>query len=285
MNRILVFLAGLLLAAGPMRGEEAKPDKPQSASEQFKAILEEYSKGQQDFFKKYSEAKSDEERSKAVEARPNPEGTGRRLLEFAAKTTDEGVAADSLVWIVANVRSGELPDKALGQLSEKYIKSEKLGSVCTALVYSDSPQAEAFLRNALEKSPHRSVQGPACYALAQFMKQQSELMDQLKNRPELAARYAEMRGKEAADRLASRDPKQIAAEIESLLGRIVQSYGDLAFGNKTLGQAAERELFEIQHLSVGCVAPEIDGEGIDGQKLRLSDYRGKVVMLDFWGNW
>jgi AhpC/TSA family len=33
------------------------------------------------------------------------------------------------------------------------------------------------------------------------------------------------------------------------------------------------------------LAPEIVGEDIDGKPIKLSDYRGKVVMLDFWGNW
>jgi predicted Zn finger-like uncharacterized protein len=38
-------------------------------------------------------------------------------------------------------------------------------------------------------------------------------------------------------------------------------------------------------LSVGKVVPDIEGEDIDGQKFKLSDYRGKVVVLDFWGHW
>lgn len=37
--------------------------------------------------------------------------------------------------------------------------------------------------------------------------------------------------------------------------------------------------------SVGEVAPEIQGQEVDGKKFKLSDYRGKVVVLDFWGNW
>jgi hypothetical protein len=36
---------------------------------------------------------------------------------------------------------------------------------------------------------------------------------------------------------------------------------------------------------VGQLAPEIDGEDTQGQPLRLSDYRGKVVVLHFWANW
>jgi len=38
-------------------------------------------------------------------------------------------------------------------------------------------------------------------------------------------------------------------------------------------------------LAVGKVAPEIDGEDVDGVTFKLSDYRGKVVLLDFWGHW
>jgi hypothetical protein len=38
-------------------------------------------------------------------------------------------------------------------------------------------------------------------------------------------------------------------------------------------------------LAIGKAAPEITGEDIDGKPLKLSDYKGKVVVLDFWGNW
>ena len=38
-------------------------------------------------------------------------------------------------------------------------------------------------------------------------------------------------------------------------------------------------------LQVGLVAPNIVGEDIDGVKFQLEDYRGKVVVLDFWGFW
>ena len=36
---------------------------------------------------------------------------------------------------------------------------------------------------------------------------------------------------------------------------------------------------------VGNQAPEITGEDIAGVAFKLSDYRGKVVVLDFWGDW
>jgi peroxiredoxin len=42
------------------------------------------------------------------------------------------------------------------------------------------------------------------------------------------------------------------------------------------------ELDDILHLAIGKVAPEIEGQDQDGTKFKLSDYRGKVVLLDFW---
>jgi hypothetical protein len=33
------------------------------------------------------------------------------------------------------------------------------------------------------------------------------------------------------------------------------------------------------------MAPDIDGSDADGHRLRLSAYRGKVVVLDFWATW
>jgi cytochrome oxidase Cu insertion factor (SCO1/SenC/PrrC family) len=37
--------------------------------------------------------------------------------------------------------------------------------------------------------------------------------------------------------------------------------------------------------AAGNPAPEIEGKDVDGKPFKLSDYRGKVVLLDFWGNW
>jgi cytochrome oxidase Cu insertion factor (SCO1/SenC/PrrC family) len=42
---------------------------------------------------------------------------------------------------------------------------------------------------------------------------------------------------------------------------------------------------ENPNLAIGKPAPEIADEDIDGKQFKLSDYRGKVVLLDFWGHW
>jgi hypothetical protein len=49
--------------------------------------------------------------------------------------------------------------------------------------------------------------------------------------------------------------------------------------------ALDRTLFQVQHLNIGKIAPEIAGEDLDEVEFKLSDYRGKVVVLAFWGDW
>lgn len=47
-----------------------------------------------------------------------------------------------------------------------------------------------------------------------------------------------------------------------------------------------RKMVESQKgFHLGAAAPEIEGTDLDGTAFKLSDYRGKVVMLDFWGDW
>jgi peroxiredoxin len=41
----------------------------------------------------------------------------------------------------------------------------------------------------------------------------------------------------------------------------------------------------IKPLTVGHKAPDFTIGGIDGKPIKLSDYKGKYVMLDFWASW
>ena len=41
----------------------------------------------------------------------------------------------------------------------------------------------------------------------------------------------------------------------------------------------------MKHLDAGSPAPNFEVEDISGKKVKLSDYKGKVVYLDFWATW
>jgi len=89
----------------------------------------------------------------------------------------------------------------------------------------------------------------------------------------------------AVDALFEIDQSKFLTEAEKALETVVSKYGHVKYKRQPIGPAAQGLLYEIQHLAIGRVAPEIEGEDIDGVAFKLSDYRGKVVVLDFWGDW
>ncbi len=72
---------------------------------------------------------------------------------------------------------------------------------------------------------------------------------------------------------------------EAALGFLKQAYGELPYRKSTFAKEADEALYFFRHLALGRAAPSTVGEDVDGAPLRLSDYKGKVVMLRFWGDW
>jgi len=144
-------------------------------------------------------------------------------------------------------------------LIRDHLDSEKLGcSVCESLAYA---RRENDLRQLMESSPHVIVRAFACYELAGYLKKQVETNP------------------------AGRE--RLEAQIEALFEQVADSYADVEhpFWKRPLGDLASAELFEIRHLIVGKMAPEIEGDDMEGHRLKLSDYRGKAVLLEFWAFW
>ena len=44
-------------------------------------------------------------------------------------------------------------------------------------------------------------------------------------------------------------------------------------------------LFAAENLQIGMQAPDIVGQDHDGNDIKLSDFRGKVTVIDFWAFW
>ncbi|NUP95913.1 MAG: redoxin domain-containing protein [Planctomycetaceae bacterium] len=66
----------------------------------------------------------------------------------------------------------------------------------------------------------------------------------------------------------------------------MSTYATLEAGwGGTYGDVAGRALYEMEHLQIGMVAPDFESVDETGAKFKVSDYRGKVVVLDFWGYW
>jgi peroxiredoxin len=46
-----------------------------------------------------------------------------------------------------------------------------------------------------------------------------------------------------------------------------------------------KQMDKVKPISIGHKAPEFTVNGIDGNPIKLSDYKGKYVMIDFWASW
>ncbi|MEM7655274.1 MAG: TlpA disulfide reductase family protein [Bacteroidota bacterium] len=55
--------------------------------------------------------------------------------------------------------------------------------------------------------------------------------------------------------------------------------------NPKIRQQFEQQILKAKAKMIGSVAPEISLKAPNGDTLNLSDYRGKVVLIDFWASW
>jgi hypothetical protein len=162
---------------------------------------------------------------------------------------------------------------------------------------------EKLLRVALESSPHREVRAQACYSLATLLTGKSHPASGAKG-----SRKPGSKNPKGESDVSTNDPIEANRdEAVKLFERLAQDYGDVKVaGRKTYGDLARASLARLRPksgrvagspvgtaaaaslpvgLELGMVAPEISGRSTDGQPMRLSGFRGRVVVLDFWGNW
>jgi len=209
----------------------------------------------------------------------------RQFLTLAEQHPQDPAAVDALLWVVKRVRGNSDTTRALELLRKYHINSEKLETACEDIANSRSVAAEKVLRAAMNTNPHQAVRAQACYYFAALLSRESELLEQLRAEPDLAPRVLQYYGKEYGTHLSSLDTAELTKRREQIYTRMQESFPELKIQDTTMGKIAERELFAIRRLSVGRPAPEIVGEDIHGKQFKLSDYRGKVVMLTFWGHW
>jgi hypothetical protein len=280
MGSIQVLLLGLSMA-----GSQAKPPTPE---EQYRAILKEFGEAANANWK----ATTDEERKRAA-ARIEP--LPLKLLELAENNPKEPWTLDALTHVITheywldNYSSHpgwgkeSRQARAIAILLRDHVRSDKIGEACKRAQYGFRKECETFLRAVLEKNPHRDVQGQACLRLALFLNGRLNRLDLLAGQPDLTKRYEGLYGREYLDALRRQDRAKAIAEVEAVLEQAAEKYGDvkLPFGG-TVADNAKTELFGIRHLAVGKEAPDIEGPDQDGVRFKLSDYRGKVVLLYLW---
>jgi hypothetical protein len=281
-------LLALLPAARAL--DEAKPAG--APAEQYKALVAEYQKSMDDYLKAAREAKTNEERVRAFQKRPYPEKFAARFVELAEKHPKGPAAAEALVWALSNTNShsytkGGPRDKALQLLKSDYLQSDKIAPLCAALAGAYDKDSQDTLRAILDKNPHADVKAAACLALGSSYRLRASLARRAKEQSALAKQIEAVMGKEAADEIARKGEEGLNKEAVGYYERVVKDFPEAKDAKgKPLVKEAKNQIDGILHpVVVDRPAPEVEGEDTDGKAFKLSDYKGKVVLLDFWGNW
>jgi hypothetical protein len=132
-----------------------------------------------------------------------------------------------------------------GALTQHHAASPAIADLLLHLQYIDG--SDELLQKVSETNPDKKAKGYARYVMAQRADDD-----------------------EAKDRL---------------LEGVRKDFADVELRGEKLEKIAARELYALRNIKVGGTPPDIAGKDMDGVAFKLSDYRGKVVVLDFWGFW
>lgn len=215
----------------------------------------------------------------------DPRELAPRFVQLAEDHSKQSAACDALAWVVGKARNRPEAVRALELLVRDHLDRRELTATFPQVARAPSVAAEKLLRAAMDKSPHAAVRAQACLHLADLLDQQATVVEQLLGKPDAGPRLLQYYGREYGRHLQSLTRQSLDAAREKNYERMRQSFADVAARDSTMGEIAAKALFRIRHLSIDRVAPEIEHEDIAGEQFKLSDYRGKVVVLSFWGHW
>lgn len=256
--------------------------------DRYRLMAQEYQASWTEFLQRYGAAASEAQRAEIAEQAPSPRPIAERMLKLAEENPEHAAAVDALVWIMqAEERSvQDLQQTARSRLVEDYVDHPRLGEACLQLSTSTSPPVQELLGLIKEKSSVKETQGRATLALAESLSGLAEKARQVQAMDEASRnRTIHLEGLLVVGQLLDAEPAELSREAEQLFEEVSRDFGQVAGLNGTLGERAESRLFELKQLSVGNEAPEIEGQDVAGEPLKLSDYRGQVVVLTFWGHW
>jgi len=189
------------------------------------------------------------------------------VQDLVKRHPEDPAALDGILLLTGQMRW--TLDNELSNLALRKKDDPRMGRLCFNLMYrGGEPWAESIVETVKESNPSREVRAQAVFCRG-------------RQYYELAFPYG-----------------RTVPELEKvpLVEKARQFFSEAAKfddvktpdGNATIGLKATHELKRLDNLpnlKVGGIAPDIDGNDLEGKRLKLSDYRGKVVVVIFWGSW
>lgn len=275
--------------------------------EQFEALKVEYTSKQAEWDRRYTGGEN-----RLPEAKIDWAGRYRdypawayapRFLALAEAHAGDPAATDALFWVADLIGSVGDRDRDLsGPLARtleivgrSHVDDPRVDALCRTVTTSGSmPAAATFLQTVAERAASPDVRGRAALGHARFLASWREValqpwFDRTGSAPVEQAMIDRL--DPAYVRLIrTANLPALLAEAEREFDRVKQDYGaviaDARPGrDQTIAQVVAEERFELLYLGVGQMAPDIVGTDVDDQKFKLADYRGRVVVLTFSGNW
>jgi len=211
-------------------------------------------------------ATDDATRAAAEKLRPDYAAMATTFAEIARTSGENGTAVSAwllVIHVASQIPNAALVDEAVGGVLQAPntapVLDDLLRKLYEAYAYENAISPEVYMgyvRRVAEKAQSGPTHAEALFVLA------TELIQ-----------------------VASVGSSQ-EGEAKECISKLQASYADVkAMDGKTYTEKLEPWLFELGHVLVGHLAPEIEAEDLSGVAFKLSDYRGKVVLLDFWGNW
>lgn len=186
----------------------------------------------------------------------------------------QGLAA--LAWIVQTSPSGDDAGiQAVSQLTRDYAASPEVGEIVAYLSgearFASDPALvgmKSLFESVARQNGDRTARGQATFGLALIAKRDFEALE------------ATAQGEAV---------REAGRRAISLMEEVQRDFGDCPYLHEgrplTLAQKAGQELVELRSLRKGMPAPDIVAPDLAGETFRLSDARGKVVVLVFWASW
>jgi thiol-disulfide isomerase/thioredoxin len=269
--RLAVGLAAVMASSVVVAASAVADEPPSTLAQQVAAIAKQNEELEQWFRTELRSAKQDHE--KVLKANRDYQERKRAFADELKPLIKEHAARpeafDAVLLLVGQVRYF-LDNQEADLVLEHHLAHPKMGELCFLLrSRGDEPWAKRIITVAAQKHPSELVRGQATFALA----------DALRSVALNPFREVTVERKEA-----------LLAEAANHYQTAVDQYAGTPTpdGKTTLGEKARHELARIKNLpnlEVGRPAPPIEGEDLDRQPLRLEDFRGKVVLLVFWGSW
>ncbi len=258
----LTLSVGLFVANGDDKKEAPKVgDRSAKVAE----LSKKYDDELKELFDKFQGAKTAAEKDAIrTEARELSVLSAAKALKLAEENPKDDAALDAAVFIIQKpgrfARDQEEIGKAFDLISTHHIDNPKVKDLLM-VAGQFGPGGEKLLKTAAEKSTNKEVKGVALYSLGTMYAAQVDDADDEKQAAELTAKAI------------------------STLEQAAVMAPDAKIGGKTLGDLAKNEIVSIKATGIGNPAPDVGSTDLDGKKVKLGDYKGKVVLLDIWATW